>query len=136
MLTRQPRGSSRSRKNSKTHLEYAQPTNAPYRCHSSYSYSYSCSRSRPRSRTRRLRRLLQSKDVPIEVRCEVERAFPRLEPAFVRARYEVRRGVDKRSSSPLVRFVQGAELEAHVEEVSSGEYVTVTVRSRERQRRV
>jgi hypothetical protein len=127
VLTRQQmqqrRESNRIEEIAKTHLEYAQPTNAPRR---------SCSRSR----TRRLRRLLRStEDVPIEVRREVERAFPRLEPALVRAGDDVRGRIDKRGS-PLVGFVQGAELEARVEEVSSREYYVVAVGSGECQRRV
>jgi hypothetical protein len=41
------------------------------------------------------------KDVPIEVRREIKRAFPRLEPALVRAGDEISRRIDKGPNSSL-----------------------------------
>jgi hypothetical protein len=69
-------------------------------------------------------------DVPVEVRREIERAFPHLEPALICARDRVGGRVDKGNSLfvPLAQWtravrvhVRERELEAHVEEVPSHE---------------
>jgi hypothetical protein len=75
----------RRKTDAKTHLEHARPPNPPPR----------------RTSVRRCRRCRRPKDVPIEVRREIERAFPRLEPALVRARDEVSRRIDKGRNSSL-----------------------------------
>jgi hypothetical protein len=89
--------------------------------------------------TRRHPFMCPEEDVPIEVRREIERAFPRLEPAFVCARDEVCGRVDKGSSLfvPLAQrarvlrmSVRERELEAHVEEVPSHECAPAGTTSR------
>ena len=63
-------------------------------------------------------RLRGPEHIPIEVRRQVERALPRLEPALVHTRYEVSQRIDKRGARlPFRLTLRKEELEARIEEV-------------------